>query len=356
MGWVEKDYKRAQIWFLIFLWVLMTGMAQVSLGIPLYDFPIWVFSLSIMGLVMLNFWALDTVLRVPKVWERVFLLLIASTILYFINYFLTVYPLKYFMQIYAGIPRLVRWYGLAYVDAFDKVFTLIGFAWVSTYIYLPLVIYTCGYVMMKHMAAVKNNADLMVLNAGLELENLKAQFHPHFLFNTLNNIYGLVMENEKAGEAVLKMSDLLRFSLYESQESSIPLSREIQFLEDYIHLEKIRHHDHVAIDFDVKVTNMETPIAPLLLISFVENAFKHGVNKSIAASWVKINLTQEGNSLSFVVCNSIPQNKQPLEVGGIGLENAQRRLELLYPEKHTFKVSVEENTFKIALTIIDHGN
>ncbi|WP_143960283.1 sensor histidine kinase [Litoribacter populi] len=352
MKWVGKNMRQAQIGLLVVLWVLIGTNVQLIFEVPFYDFPVLVYSIYILCLVLFNFWVSYKIFHVPIIWVRVLLLLIVSTLLYGIGFFLLVFPLKYFIQIYADIPMVVRWHERAFVNAHENLFSLVSVGWMIEFIYFPFILYSCGFMMMKHMAAVNKKADLLVLNAGLELENLKNQFHPHFLFNTLNNIYGLVMTNEQAGDAVLKLSGLLRFSLYESKEDRIPLSREIRFLEDYIHLEKIRHHEHVSIDFEVTVEDDDSPIAPLLLITFVENAFKHGVNSSIRNSWVKINLRQQENIITFEVSNSKPAKGSKKEgPGGIGLENVKRRLTLLYPQKHELVVSDQQEVFSLTFKI-----
>ncbi|WP_143960282.1 sensor histidine kinase [Litoribacter populi] len=250
---------------------------------------------------------------------------------------------------YTHMAVLSQRYG---IRSFSDVFSLLPFIWVLTSVLFGNIMTATFEAFIRNYETNKRNILLQKEKTEIELNFLKAQFHPHFLFNTLNNIYGLVMENEQAGEAVLKMSDLLRFSLYESEEDSIPLSREIQFLEDYIHLERIRHHEHVTIDFEVKVEDQESPIAPLLLITFVENAFKHGVNNSIRNSWVNICLMQKGNTIAFEVSNSKPAQSSKEEVpGGIGLENVKRRLTLLYPQKYELVVSDKKGVFSLALKL-----
>ncbi|MCP2045919.1 sensor histidine kinase [Pontibacter sp. HSC-36F09] len=229
--------------------------------------------------------------------------------------------------------------------------------WVLSLVLLPNVIAAAYYYFKRNYEANKRNAMLQKEKTEMELNFLRAQIHPHFLFNTLNNIYGMVMENERAGQVVLKLSDLLRFSLYESSGKRIPIGREVAFLADYINLEQIRHHNtRVSISYNFEhIQNNETPIVPLLLISFVENAFKHGVNATIGKAWVHISLKQENETILFEVENSTPPKKsEKSSVAGIGIENTKRRLALLYPEKYQLNISETADSFKVSLTLHTH--
>lgn len=172
-----------------------------------------------------------------------------------------------------------------------------------------------------------------------ELRNLKAQVSPHFLFNTMNNFYGLAVEkSDKLPDLMVRLSDLLRYSLYETQTATVPLSREISYLENYIALEKIRLEDDLIFEFkNLTYEDRELHIAPLLLIILVENAFKHAKGMITAPTEIKIELTTDiNNVLTFTVQNNCEakksgQNKEDR----IGLMNLRKRLEVLYPEsKH----------------------
>lgn len=186
-----------------------------------------------------------------------------------------------------------------------------------------------------------------------ELKLLKAQLNPHFLFNTLNNLYGLsVIKSDKLPSLMLKLSDLLRYSLYETKEQLVPLSKEVEYLENYISLEKIRL-ENTEINFTVngKIDNKQ--IAPMLFIVFVENAFKH---LSTEKSNVDIIISSKENSLHFSCKNTIDRLKpleENLEKGksGIGLMNAKKRLALMYPEKHQLKINNNNRIFSVDLTI-----
>ena len=191
-----------------------------------------------------------------------------------------------------------------------------------------------------------------------ELKLLKAQLNPHFLFNTLNNLYGLsVVKSDKLPALMLKLSDLLRYSLYETKETLVPLEKEIQYLENYISLEKIRLEDTTTIKFSKKCDTASKTIAPMLFIVFVENAFKHLSILKDEKSNVLISIKEEDNSLIFTCKNSFdPANltakNSEKKKSGIGLENAKKRLALIYPEKHQLHMKATEDSYDVELRLI----
>ncbi len=190
-----------------------------------------------------------------------------------------------------------------------------------------------------------------------ELKLLKSQLNPHFLFNTLNNLYGLsVLKSDKLPNLMLKLSDLLRYSLYDTKEMYVPLEKEVQYLENYVSLEKIRLEDQTEISFNKKGDFSSKKIAPMLLIVFVENAFKHlGILKNRKSN-VLVDLIIEDEKLTFKCINSIDETKvqeQNLEKGksGIGLQNAKKRLHLLYPNKHELSIKKENKNHIVQLIL-----
>lgn len=193
-------------------------------------------------------------------------------------------------------------------------------------------------------------------NIKLELSFLKSQINPHFFFNTLNNIYSLIEDkDEAAANILLQLSDLMRYTLYESNHSSIPLQHEVKFIRDYVELERIRHKHNVTINLHSKELAGNFEIAPLILINFVENAFKHGVKSTIAASQVDIRIELENGTLLFFVQNSKPDRLSRDGIhGGIGLLNARRRLELIYPGQHELTIKNEPALYTVCLKIELH--
>lgn len=187
-----------------------------------------------------------------------------------------------------------------------------------------------------------------------ELKFLKAQVHPHFLFNTLNNLYTLTLQkSNSAPEVVEKLSDLLRYMSYDANHQTVLLGNEIEYLHNYIALEKIRYGSKLEIAFTVSGPTDGLPIAPLILIPFVENSFKHGVSGRLTACWITIHLSVEEKRLTFKVENSLPSSHKD-EMGykeGIGLKNVQRRLDLIYPDRHELRVTQSADSHLVVLKI-----
>jgi LytS/YehU family sensor histidine kinase len=185
-----------------------------------------------------------------------------------------------------------------------------------------------------------------------ELQYLKKQIHPHFLFNTLNTIYGFALKQSKdTPEIILKLSNLLDYILYQVDKPKVSLKEEVLHLKEYIELEKIRFQDSLKVNFRAENILEETQIAPMLLIPFVENAFKHG---SLIDGYltVEINIQLNENQLEFSIKNTIVSSEIDKNENGIGLENIQKRLNLLYKNKHLLNVAAEENWFVVDLKIV----
>ncbi len=200
---------------------------------------------------------------------------------------------------------------------------------------------------------IKN--ELEAQNLQSELNFLKTQINPHFLFNTLNNLYALTLKkSEKAPEIVIKLSEMMRYMLYECNEKEVPLVKEVNYLRNYLDLERLRQAKDVDIQLEVKgmVTNQR--IAPLLFIPFVENSFKHGLNRQITDGYVHIALHIQKDKVALFVKNSkapvMPaRNSKPS--GGIGLVNVKRRLDLLYPNRHHLETIDSPNEYEINLEV-----
>jgi LytS/YehU family sensor histidine kinase len=182
---------------------------------------------------------------------------------------------------------------------------------------------------------------------------LKSQVNPHFLFNTLNNLYGLITQNQnqQASDVTLKLADLMRYLLESSKTDLVNLNKEIQFIDDYLSLEKIRLSQKTDINFTVSGMNKELFVAPLLFIPLVENAFKHGLNTILADSFAHFSLSVQGNELFFEAINSVEKSTENSEKSGTGLENLKKRLQLIYPQKHQLDIEQTSNQFKVILHI-----
>lgn len=185
-----------------------------------------------------------------------------------------------------------------------------------------------------------------------ELIWLKNQINPHFLFNTLNNISALIyIDADKAQDCISRLSDLLRYAMYETSKQFVPLSKEVEFMIDYIALMKLRCNNKTVVNSLFEVESENVKIAPLLLISLIENAFKHGVSSNLPSE-ISITMIEKGGVLTFECWNTNHAKGNTDHSGkGIGLSNMKRRLELLYPDKFEWNQSVEMDVFKIVVRI-----
>lgn len=199
----------------------------------------------------------------------------------------------------------------------------------------------------------RDSKELKSQNLASELNFLKSQINPHFLFNTLNNLYALSLKkSDQAPETVLMLSEMMRYMLYECNVERVLLQKEINYIKNYLELEKIRLGENFDIDFQVEGEANELKIAPLMFIPFIENSFKHGMNNLLTNGFVHIKLKIEDGEVNMKITNtkgakvSIPSEKQS---GGIGLINIKRRLKLIYPNRH--KISFEETDDEYAVLL-----
>lgn len=191
-------------------------------------------------------------------------------------------------------------------------------------------------------------------NLKTELKFLKSQVNPHFLFNALNNIYSLsVIKSDQTSESIMQLSEMLRYMVYDSREAKVALKSEINYINNFIELIKLKDSRGLDIKVDVDIDYSETLIAPLLFIPFIENAFKHSKIESLKNGYVNIQLKATKEEVQLHVINSIPEsNFTKDQIGGVGLENTKKRLALLYPKnQHQLKISSTNNCFDIILKI-----
>lgn len=189
-----------------------------------------------------------------------------------------------------------------------------------------------------------------------ELKFLKAQIHPHFLFNTLNNLYALTLKkSEKASEVVLKLSHLLDYLLYDCNEWKVAVDKELELIETYISLEKIRYGDRLDISYTIEGNTSGKEIPPMLILPFVENSFKHGTSQQLEQVWLRIDVVVQEDSLLLHVANSknalSNQNDDQGVKEGIGLKNVKRRLDLLFDNSYTLNIADREDSFQVDLSL-----
>jgi LytS/YehU family sensor histidine kinase len=208
-------------------------------------------------------------------------------------------------------------------------------------------------LMMDYGRLQKRLAEAAKEKAEAELNSLKSQMNPHFLFNSLNSVYFLIhKDNTDARGALHKFSEMLRYQLYEMNGEKIPVEKELTYLKDYVSLQQLRKDENYSVQFNCAPDIKEFSIEPLLLIPFVENAFKHISHHSDHSNFVRMNISRSNGSLLFSVENS----REPAQVnneksGGIGLANVKRRLELLYPGRHELKIEQTDKIFSVKLNL-----
>jgi two-component system LytT family sensor kinase len=245
------------------------------------------------------------------------------------------------------LPQKFSWYSYVYLDKLNfwlSFQTLLFENYV--YIFFSIAISYVG----EYFETQKKQQELAKEQAVTELAYLKSQINPHFLFNTLNDIYALTYQKAKeAPEAVLKLSELLRYMLKESNDRFAPIEREIIYLKNVVELYEIGQKGIAYIDLEINGDEAGKEIAPLILINFVENAFKHGIVND-AENPVKINLSINESDFNFEVSNK-KNNDYKDKTGGIGLANVQRRLALIYPDRHKLVITDENDTFTVNLNI-----
>ncbi len=274
-------------------------------------------------------------------------LFIASAAMYIFYYLMSMYLFKA-IHSYFGLrfrpPTVLAW------------FTFISFvSYFPASTGLALAIKTIKSYAVKH----KENEQLIRENANAELQLLKAQIHPHFLFNTLNNIYSFALDQSPYASLLIeKLSATLSYMINDCQTSLVTLDKEIRMIFDYLELEKIRYGSRLNLRMQINNNCVDCLIAPLLMIPFVENCFKHGTSLTLEKPWIDLTISCNENILAFDLNNSKPSEPQKIEKRNkIGLENVKKRLELIYPQRHRFLVTSTNNSLRVTLSItLDKSN
>lgn len=280
---------------------------------------------------------------------------------YFSNRF-TVFSLILFLIVllYPVIPYLIRTYFIEdFIFNDPNDYTLYNyFAGIMIFVFgmAPLAAYRLSRhlrekdLLHSTIAHDRLEAELKLKEAELKL--LKSQIHPHFLFNTLNNLYSLSLEkSDKTPDLIIRLADMLSYIIYDCNSDRVQLTKEIDFLNSFIELQKVRY-DSCDIQFNVSRALNNMQIAPMILHSFIDNSFKHGPDKDSGSPWIRISIATDGDLLYFTVINSTEKDyKKENQVSGIGISNAKKRLELLYPERHDLVINHSGNTFSVFLKL-----
>lgn len=314
-----------------------------------FPFVFWTILLSIFFLTVLNLEGLEYAI---KIIIAILLPVVVPVMLISIG-FDRFYTSKKYIPLLIGIIIISGLFG--YINTLWYKFILGSEAYSGTY--AMIIFISAAYIGIKNirinLIQKQKYALLESKQYQTELQFLKSQINPHFLFNSLNNLYGVSLQKpEQAPDLILKLSNLMRYVLESASKKYISLDKEIEYLENYIEFEKLRLSVPNNITFSVNSDVKDKMIAPMLLIPFVENSFKHGINSEMKEFNLKIVTQVINNSFIFNIENSIPNNESiDLQKLGFGLENIKRRLVLIYPDSHHLEISKNKMYFSVTLEL-----
>ncbi len=324
--------------FNTFRWGMYFDDFSYSFQTNLIGFPIH------MALCYTNIYVLMPSFLYSRKYSIFVLLLLASIFtMVLIKFNLTYYLVS--QNVWPEGPEVINTITLSYT-----IDMMIGELYVITFV-------TAIKVTMDWIKEHKRVTDLEKVQLETELLFLRSQISPHFFFNTLNNIYSLAIEkSDKTAKIVLRLSELMRYLLYETKSKRQSLEKEIICIQNYLELERVRHEDLLEVNMNISGNINDKKIAPIILLSFVENAFKHGVNKNIGNVKININFIVDGDFLYFSIDNPIPKatehKQQVISSSGIGLVNVTKRLALGYkPNEYNLKVESDESLHTVTLKI-----
>ena len=329
-------------WIIMFLYLLSTywyidhNKSYVLLYIGFKFFLQFILSLIIIKLLIPQL-----LLR-----KKVILFIICTLIsIYLMQTLYSVARVYYFEIHYPEIYKMQPPYILL-----DRMTSLVRFLGNITWLVFPSII----LMSIKYYSDQKDIIELKEQKKSTELSLLKNQLNPHFLFNTLNNLYALALKkSDKTPEVIAKLSEILDYILYQCKDNYVSIQKEIELLENYIALEKVRYGKRVKVTFEKDVQN-NVNIAPLILLTFVENAFKHGVSQELTIGFIDIKISATENEIVFRLKNSKPKADNKLinsDKNSIGMENTKKQLDLLYPNKYQLGVEVTASNYSLELKL-----
>ena len=325
----------ALVSFFVLLNIFKTNSTPVAVD---YIYTI-LFLATILPVVYINlYWLLPKLQRPKSAINYFFLLLCVTDIFLFINIQLFNHWSAWLFPGYFFISYYTWWELLLFFIAFIAITTLLK---------LSKSRFEVNELQRKLLESEKQGVQS-------ELKALKAQINPHFFFNTLNSIYSMSLEkDDRLPGTVLQLSELMRYFLYESKEDTVLLQKEIEILKDYIALQKIRSNEKLLIKTNIEGEIKNQRIAPLLLITFLENAFKHGAKGDVKETYIDLKIKAGEHTLDFSLENNkgYADEVEKAEYKGLGLENVKRRLELIYPLRHKLLVTEKEDSFIVQLEV-----
>ena len=344
----------------------MNRIAKKDLWLFASQAAVWILMLLLLPLatfISTRNWE-STSTSLSLVWQ----LLRAPLVVYFANFYLfgpyLFFRRRYWLFVLCNLLLILGAnYGFVYGYFAIKhnVPSMPAKAWMGffsgTFIFFLLNIVTVAVAIgIRHFIRVRQLKqqlkDEKAKNTEAELAWLKNQINPHFLFNTLNNISSLTqIDADAAQDAIAQLSELLRYAMYETNKKTVPISGEVEFMRNYIELMKLRCNEQTKVSAEFRVHNSQLEVAPLLFISLIENAFKHGVSTG-RPSVINISLEQNDGQIVFVCDNTnYPKSDKDRSGSGIGIENTRRRLELMYQDRYEWEQSLEDNIYHVRITL-----
>ena len=219
--------------------------------------------------------------------------------------------------------------------------------------YAIIALAVCISIIGDYRRKQKLNEELIKAKAEAEIRLLKGQLHPHFLFNSLNNIYSLaLLKSDMTAESILKLTELLDYLVYRASLDKVALSKEVELLRNYVDLEKLRYGEKLQVELEIDVKNDTRPIASLMLLPFAENCFKHGGPGTDGIFRIQIKLWANEEKLVFQITNTRKNGRETQSHGGVGLDNIRKRLALLYPGRHDLKIESSADRYSVRLEIV----
>jgi two-component system, LytTR family, sensor kinase len=320
------------VWAFLMLLFIVPNFGDRKLSDLLIDYLLY-------GLINISLFYVNYLVFIPKLLNKkkygLYFLTIVGAV---IAYSLIKYGLNELLRDYIVRPRREMGFRFYFITN-----TFIGILFVFFSIVLKLSV--------DWFVNERVHRDLENQRLTAELAFLKSQINPHFLFNSLNSIYSLAYQkSDTTPDAILKLSEIMRYMLYECNDQKVDLAKELQYLQNFIDLQKLRFGDKAYIDFRVEGNVTNQKIVPLLLIAFIENAFKHGIAND-EASPIKMLISVNKEHLQFIIQNKKHRNNMDA-IGGIGLSNVRRRLDLLYPGNYNLEIRDEKDTYTSELSLV----
>lgn len=351
-NWIKWYTPKMRIVSHVVFWLLITALYYFNYTRISKD-SAWLFVIKELFVTGCLYYSASWIIQTSKIKGKLYSLILFFALAY-VWWLTATYILCYVAQTFMGESdeRFNRYIHFVIGDGFLGLFKFrklsalfMDFVFMVT---IPLAPKLTKLAMDNAMKVVKLERD----NLALELDFLKSQVSPHFLFNVLNSIYWMSEKNDpKTPKTVLQLSNLMRYVLYEVKDDEILLNKEIDFIVNYIDLAKLRYGDTVAIKDDIRSVDEPYKIIPLILIPFVENAFKHGPDRNRDHAWVEVSLKMDNDRLIFNVKNGVNDLVEKSVFGGVGMRNVARRLELGYPGRHKLDIKNNDGIYSVELII-----